>query len=184
MDNFFVYIYFYDIYNKNKKMKNNLNEELLEESVLSWIDEKIQQIKQKIKDLKKAGKREGYETALASKIILNLIKNREATPEEIDFLKSQSVDMAKIIGLLGIASIPGGNTTVAIIEKLLRKYDVPFSLLPTSHKKPENVDFVKKQYPDKELFEMFVAEINKEIIDKIIKEEIEKQMKLLRGYTL
>jgi hypothetical protein len=76
--------------------------------------------------------RESKETKLASKILVELIKGKNVKPEEIDFLKGQSVDLGKALAIIGLQAVPGSNFAIIAIEKALQKYD--FSLFPTKQK--------------------------------------------------
>ena len=137
-----------------------LSESLLDENVISWLKKKGQELKDKAIDFKKAGVREGYEIVLAARILLNIIKKKGATPEEIKFLKSQSADMAKIVALLGLQAIPGNNAMILFLDKLFEKSNIPFSFYPSSHKDSKNVETLKKAYPEKDLFESMKIRLN------------------------
>ena len=64
-------------------------------------------------------KRETRETKIAMKILLRILKRKDVTKEEIAFLKQQSGDVAKVLGLLagGIISIPLTVALTAFLEK-------------------------------------------------------------------
>jgi hypothetical protein len=71
-------------------------------------------------------RRERTQTAKAIKILRKVIRKEDPTPEEIRFLKGQSLDLVKIVGLMGL-----GAVSVAIpiaLEKSLNKWDI--SIMP------------------------------------------------------
>lgn len=64
-------------------------------------------------------KRESRETKIAMRILLRILKRQEVTDEEITFLKKQTGDVAKALGLLagGVISIPLTVALTAYLEK-------------------------------------------------------------------
>jgi len=79
-------------------------------------------------------KREKSQTKKAIKILKKVIKNEDPTPEEIRFLKGQSIDLVKIVGLMGLSAV-----SVAIpiaLEKSLNKWDI--SIMPKDQEKIDN----------------------------------------------
>ena len=88
-----------------------------------------------IKSVGKAFRRESKETKIASKILLKMLRGKKVTPEEIHFLKSQSVDLGKALALIGLQAVPGSSFAIIAIEKVAQKYG--FTLFPKEQKKPE-----------------------------------------------
>ena len=71
-------------------------------------------------------KREKTETKEAIIILKKVLRKEDPTPEEIKFLKSQSLDLAKIVAVMGM-----GVVSMAIpiaLEKGLNKWDI--SIMP------------------------------------------------------
>jgi hypothetical protein len=71
-------------------------------------------------------KREKDETKEAIIILKKLLRGGDPTIEEIKFLKSQSLDLAKIVGVMSL-----GVISIAIpiaLEKILNKWDI--SIMP------------------------------------------------------
>ena len=71
-------------------------------------------------------RREKDQTKKAIQILKKVIRKEDPTPEEIKFLKGQSLDLVKIVGLMGL-----GAVSVAIpiaLEKSLNKWDI--SIMP------------------------------------------------------
>lgn len=71
-------------------------------------------------------KREKKQTKEAIRILKKVLQKRDPTPEEIKYLKGQSLDLVKIVGLMGL-----GVVSVAIpiaLEKALNKWDI--SIMP------------------------------------------------------
>lgn len=143
--------------------------DFLAEGLGDWLKGKANVLKQKLADFKKGAVREKYETILAARILLKMIGKRDASPEEVKFLKSQAVDLTKVIGLLGLQAVPGGNATVMLLNKLFSKYNIPFSFYPNSHKKGNNMDVLQKAFPQKGLSEEAIK-IRLQEIDERLKE--------------
>ena len=135
-----------------------LEQQLIEEGLGEWFKKKIEVVKDKAAEIKKSGVREGYETVLAAKILLNIIKNKDASPEEVKFLKSQAADLAKVVTLLGLQPVPGNNIIIKLLDTVFKKFNIPFSFYPSSHTSDNNKDVLQKAYPDKELFEALLDE--------------------------
>ena len=88
----------------------------------------------KVKNARDAVIRERKETMLAAKILINILRRREASDKEIQFLKKQSIDIAKIVGLMGLQFIPLATSALILLKTILKKYGINFSPLPTSNK--------------------------------------------------
>lgn len=82
----------------------------------------------KIKSIGNDISREAHETAKAAQIFLKLMDKKSPTPEEIEFLKGQSVDVVKILTLLGLQAVPGSSIAIVALETALKKYGI--SVLP------------------------------------------------------
>jgi hypothetical protein len=102
-----------------------------------------------IKTVGKAFKRESEETRAASKILLRIVKGKEVTPDEMQFLKDQSFDLGKALAIIGLQAVPGSSIAIIAIEKLGQKHG--FTLFPKDQKEPcdERMDFsVKNSFID------------------------------------
>jgi len=76
-------------------------------------------------------KREGKETKEMIKIISEILKEGDAKPEEIKFIKEQSKDLIKIVAIMSMGAV---SMVIPItLEKILNKYGI--SILPKSNKK-------------------------------------------------
>jgi len=81
--------------------------------------------------------RESRETIIAAKILKKLLKDENSvTSEEIKFLKSQSVDIGKAIGLVGLQFIPGSSVGIIALEKIGNKRG--FTVFPRENNLPES----------------------------------------------
>jgi len=80
-------------------------------------------------------KREGKETYVASKILLKLAEGKEVSPEQIKFLKEQSVDFGKALALIGLQAIPGSSIAIIALEKIGEKNG--FTLFPKDQVDPK-----------------------------------------------
>jgi hypothetical protein len=109
-------------------MKKNLlkiKKQIVAESIIVW---------DKTKWLGKYFQREAHETEVASKILMRIVKGKKVTPEEINFLKDQSVDVGKALALIGIQVFPGSTLAIFAMEKVGRKYG--FTIFPKAQKEP------------------------------------------------
>ncbi len=78
------------------------------------------------KSFLKVFKREKDETKEAILIFKKLLRGGNPTPEEIKFLKSQSLDLAKIVGIMSLGAV---SMAIPIaLEKILNKWDI--SIMP------------------------------------------------------
>lgn len=85
-------------------------------------------------------KREKSETKEAIKILKKVLRKQDPTPEEIKFLKSQSLDLAKIVGVMGLGAV---SMVIPIaLEKALNKWDI--SIMPKDHKLNKDNDDVEE----------------------------------------
>ena len=99
------------------------------------IKVKIIAIWAKTKKLGVAFRREADETYLASKILLELAKGEEVLPEQIKFLKEQSIDFGKALAIIGLQAIPGSSVAIIALEKIGEKHG--FTLFPKDQVDPE-----------------------------------------------
>lgn len=84
----------------------------------------------KAKDI---AKRESKETAEAAKMLAAIVQRGSATEEEVKFLKHQSVDVLKILGILGTSVI---STAIPIfLDKILKPKGI--NIYPTEMTKKE-----------------------------------------------
>lgn len=114
----------FDSYMKNK------NEQLVEKISIKELFSKGKDLTSKfIKNISIATKRESLETVRAMKILASLIRGEEVKDADIKFLKSQSVDIAKIIGLLGISLV--SSAIPVLIDKILKPKGI--NIFPDSH---------------------------------------------------
>jgi hypothetical protein len=79
-------------------------------------------------------KREGKETFIASKILLHLAEGKDASPEQIKFLKEQSIDFGKALALIGLQAVPGSSIAIVALEKVGQKHG--FTLFPKDQPDP------------------------------------------------
>ena len=105
------------------------------EDLKGQIKDKTGKAINEIKNISSATKREAKETYLASEILLKLSKGEDVSPEQIRFLKQQSVDFAKALTLIGLQAIPGSSIAIVALEKVAKKYG--FTLFPQAQKEPK-----------------------------------------------
>lgn len=106
---------------KNKKFIKMVKK-LFKGSFKTWAKAKRKSIWQGTKNFGNAFRRESKETVKATKILGKLLMKKEPTQDEINFLKSQSVDIGKAVALLGLQFIPGSSLGIIVLEKSLKKY--------------------------------------------------------------
>lgn len=104
--------------------------EFFGEKVKKFVGDKKDKLRTSFSKFIEATKREGKETAMASNILLKLIKDKDkVTDNEIKFLKAQSTDLVKIALILGSGVV--SSVIPFTIEKMLNKYGI--SIMPSSH---------------------------------------------------
>jgi hypothetical protein len=127
---------------KNKSVKKQLQEEIdrlkaLEEGIPQkegFIQSQYKNAVNTFKNVGKTAKRETSETLQATRIIANIIKNKNATPEEVQFLKKQSVDILKILGILGVSVV--SSAIPILLDKILRPKGI--NIFPEENKPTSN----------------------------------------------
>ncbi len=87
--------------------------------------------------LKERAKDEYHETVVAGEILFNIARGREATSEEVDFLKRQSVDVLKVMGTLGISWVPASSVLLIGVDRALRSHGM--SIFPVKHELPKSL---------------------------------------------
>lgn len=110
--------------------------EFFGDKVKTFVKDKQEKMSKSFYNFIKAARRESKETAMATNILLRLLKDKESVSEnEIKFLKSQSTDLAKIAFVVGTGVV---STVIPfVVEKILNKYNI--SIMPKSHiDKPED----------------------------------------------
>ena len=122
--------------------------EFFGEKVKSYAKDKKEDVKKFWKNLVKGAKRERKETADAVKILGKLLAGKEKpTEEEIKFLKNQSADIAKIIGVTALGVV---STAIPFaIEAMLKKSGYDISILPKDQSKILDGDEDGDQIPDR-----------------------------------
>jgi tRNA nucleotidyltransferase/poly(A) polymerase len=88
--------------------------------------------KEKLNQFKALAKGEYKETLVAAEILLRVLQRKAATKEEVRFLKHQSVDCVKILGVLGLGLV--SSLIPIALHKILSPHGI--NILPTSHKTP------------------------------------------------
>jgi hypothetical protein len=112
--------------------KEQLKIELIE--IEKKIDGKIIAAWEKIKSIKTEFHRESHETVVASKILFHIIEMQEVSPEQVAFLKSQSLDIGKALAIIGLQAIPGSCIAIITLEKIGEKHG--FTLFPQKQIEP------------------------------------------------
>lgn len=93
------------------------------------VNEFFGNIKDKWGNFIEAAKREGRETGEAAQILKRYVTDRKSvSPEDIKFLKEQSKDLLKIVGVVGLGAI--SSVIPVVLEKLLNKKGM--SIMPSS----------------------------------------------------
>jgi len=76
---------------------------------------------------KEVAKRESIETAHAAHILASIVQKGSASEDEVKFLKHQSVDILKILGLLGASAV---STAIPVfLDKILKPKGI--NIFPT-----------------------------------------------------
>jgi hypothetical protein len=92
----------------------------------------VVKLREKIGHLELDVKLEGRDDYIAAEILIRLLENRQVSPEQLNFLKGQSIDFTKVLALIGLQAIPGSSLAIIVIEKLAEKHG--FSLFPNPNR--------------------------------------------------
>ncbi|HWY36088.1 MAG TPA: hypothetical protein VNX68_15695 [Nitrosopumilaceae archaeon] len=98
------------------------------------FDHKLKATWKQTQKFGEAFKREAHETQLASKILLHLIEGHPETPEQISFLKEQSIDFGKVLVIIGLQAVPFSSVAIIALEKIGQKHG--FTLFPKAQVDP------------------------------------------------
>jgi len=87
--------------------------------------------------LRRSTKDEYRQTLAAGRVLMHIIRGGRPTNEELKFLKEQSVDLLKILGLIGANAIPMSSVILVAIERAMKPYGM--SLLPNKQEIPDSL---------------------------------------------
>lgn len=119
----------------------NYEDFVLEKFNKEYFNKKITNAKDIIKKVSKVGKRETRQTIMLLDILKDkILKNKKLTDEEKTFIKEQGKDLAKILPLIAISSIPIPVPITPIILAYGKKFNL--DLMPKDNEEP-------KTYKDK-----------------------------------
>ena len=107
----------------------------LDESITEWIKSALHKGQDAAKSVWTSVKRESRETKEAARLIGELIKGHDVTDAQKEFIKAQSVDLAKAISLVAVSGIPVPIPITPFLILLGKK--VGWDILPNSHTKTE-----------------------------------------------
>lgn len=107
-----------------------------DEEAKNWLNRNAGKVWVGVKNTGKAISRETIETIAASKILLKLISKSEVSDDEVEFLKDQSIDLAKALALIGLQAVPGSSVGIIALEKLAQKKGI--TLFPKAQNIPKN----------------------------------------------
>lgn len=102
----------------------------------NWITRNTGKAWDGVKNTGRAISRETMETVAASKILLKLVSKSEVSDDEVEFLKDQSIDLAKALALIGLQAVPGSSVGIIALEKLAQKKGI--TLFPKAQNIPKN----------------------------------------------
>ena len=102
----------------------------------NWITRNTGKVWDGVKNTGRAISRETMETVAASKILLKLVSKSEVSDDEVEFLKDQSIDLAKALALIGLQAVPGSSVGIIALEKLAQKKGI--TLFPKAQNIPKN----------------------------------------------
>jgi hypothetical protein len=106
------------------------------EKMKSFLNNKKDDMINSWKNFVKIAKREKSETVKAVKILGDLLSKKEVSEKDIEFLKAQSKDIAKIVAVMGMGAV---SMAIPIaLEKILNKYGI--SIMPSSNEKEDEED--------------------------------------------
>lgn len=125
-------------------------------------------LQKKLEKLWSGTKGEYDQTRAAAKVLSNVMRGGTPTKEELVFLKRQSVDLLKILGLIGTSVIPASSIILVAIERALKPYGI--SLLP----KKQDIPNTLKEYRIFLDDERDVNDVYKDVSDFITVRDLEQ----------
>ena len=107
--------------------------EFFGDKVKRFVGDKKEKMGNSFRKFMSAAKREGKETSEAATILLKLIRDKDSVSErDINFLKAQSKDLAKIVGVVTMGAV--SSFLPIAVEKMLNKKGI--SIMPSSQSIP------------------------------------------------
>lgn len=135
-------------------------------------------LKAKVRDgftkLKVRAVEERDETILAADIFARMVSGRGVTKSEVGFMKSQSLDLAKILGVLGISVLPMSSLVLVGLQKALQKYGL--SIFPKKQEIPASLKEYKIFLDD----ERAVHDVYKDASDFITARSLDEFKRIIR----
>ena len=108
--------------------------EFFGDKVKKFVGDKREKMGNSFRKFMSAAKREGKETSDAANILLKLIRDKDSVSEEdIKFLKEQSKDLAKIVGVVTMGAV--SSFLPIAVEKMLNRKGI--SIMPSSQRRHE-----------------------------------------------
>ncbi len=106
---------------------------------LGNLKEDILKAKEKIKTFEIEAKEEGRDDYVAAEILVRFLEDKPVSEVQIEFLKKQSIDFAKVLALIGLQAVPGSSVAIVLLEKIGKNMGFPFfptlkKLLPSNKK--------------------------------------------------
>ena len=92
-------------------------------------------LRKKLISLKTSATSEARETYVAAEILIKLLEDKPVSEEQIKFLKEQSVDVAKVLAIIGLQAVPGSSIAIIVLERFALKHG--FTLFPKTRKMPD-----------------------------------------------
>ncbi len=106
--------------------------EFFGDKVKKFVGDKREKMSNSFRKFMSAARREGKETSDAANILLKLIRDKDSVSEEdIKFLKEQSKDLAKIVGVVTMGAV--SSFLPIAVEKMLNRKGI--SIMPSSQRR-------------------------------------------------
>ena len=99
------------------------------------LTSEVTRLRKKLKNLQSAATEEARETYVAAEILVRLLEDKPVSKEQIKFLKEQSVDVAKVLALVGLQAVPGSSAGIIVLERIAKRYG--FTLFPKTQQRPD-----------------------------------------------
>ena len=109
--------------------------EKLMSDIRDFTKKHVELSKEMFKNIAVIAKRERLETVEAAKILALIVQSGSATEEQIKFLKHQSVDILKILGLIGTSLI--SSAIPIALNKILKPKGI--DIFPTAMSSDLNI---------------------------------------------
>lgn len=105
----------------------------LDESLKDYVKSALNKGSDAVKSMWNGVKRESKETKEAVRLIGEILKGKEVSDEQKEFIKAQSIDIVKAVPLIAVSGIPVPIPITPLLILLGKR--IGWDILPNSHTK-------------------------------------------------